>query len=174
MWTLLFQDRHLPIRQKTRAIWRTKLNSVRPEISLVPFAVCKVFDFNCENNNARLGSSKWGSPISVIGWLSTFAMSCNGVCSKSQLVYGRGRRVLDAPLVSGQQGHDGAITRRPSLQATYFPPWMLLETIGKDYSDSNLSWLYPFSYYPSLSIWRQTLLFDCWCRGLPLFLYGQY
>jgi len=46
-----------PIRQNTRAICRTKLNSARPDISLVPLAACKVFDFSCENKSARLGSS---------------------------------------------------------------------------------------------------------------------
>lgn len=48
---------HTPIRQNTRAICRTKLNSARPDISLVPLAACKVFDFSCENKSARLGSS---------------------------------------------------------------------------------------------------------------------
>ena len=47
----------LPILQNTRDICKTKLNSARPEISLVPFAACSVFDRNCENSSARLGSS---------------------------------------------------------------------------------------------------------------------
>ena len=51
------EDRHLPILQNARAIWRTKLNSARPEISLVPCAVCSVFSFSWEKRSARLGSS---------------------------------------------------------------------------------------------------------------------
>ena len=51
------QSDNVPILQKTRAIWSTKLNSVRPEISLVPCAVWSVFDLSCEKSNARLGSS---------------------------------------------------------------------------------------------------------------------
>jgi hypothetical protein len=47
----------LPILQNTRDICKTKLNSARPEISLVPFAACSVFDRNCENSSAKLGSS---------------------------------------------------------------------------------------------------------------------
>ncbi len=39
--TLLRQS--LTMRQNTRAVCSTKLNSVLPEISLVPFAVCNVF-----------------------------------------------------------------------------------------------------------------------------------
>lgn len=34
----------VPIRQKTRAIWSTKLNSTRPEISLDPLAACSVLE----------------------------------------------------------------------------------------------------------------------------------
>lgn len=48
---------YTPIRQNTRAICRTKLNSARPDISLVPLAAWSVFDFSCENKSARLGSS---------------------------------------------------------------------------------------------------------------------
>jgi len=47
----------LPILQNTRDICNTKLNSARPDISLVPFAACSVFDRNCENSSAKLGSS---------------------------------------------------------------------------------------------------------------------
>ena len=47
----------LPILQNTRDICNTKLNSALPEISLVPFAACSVFDRNCENSSAKLGSS---------------------------------------------------------------------------------------------------------------------
>jgi len=46
-----------PILQNTRDICNTKLNSALPEISLVPFAACSVFDRNCENSSAKLGSS---------------------------------------------------------------------------------------------------------------------
>ena len=48
---------HSPILQNTRAIWSTKLNSERPDISLVPLAVCSVLERSWENSNARLGSS---------------------------------------------------------------------------------------------------------------------
>lgn len=37
---------HSPIRQNTRATCRIKLNSLLPEISLVPAAVCSVLDRN--------------------------------------------------------------------------------------------------------------------------------
>ena len=46
-----------PILHNTRAICKTKLNSARPDISLVPCAACSVFERSCENSNARLGSS---------------------------------------------------------------------------------------------------------------------
>lgn len=52
-----FASSHSPIRQNTLAICNTKLNSDRPDISLVPLAVCNVFDRSCENKSARLGSS---------------------------------------------------------------------------------------------------------------------
>lgn len=48
---------HVPILVKTRAIWRTKLNSVFPEISTKPFTVCNDLLLSCMNSKARLGSS---------------------------------------------------------------------------------------------------------------------
>jgi len=46
-----------PILHNTRAIWCTKLNSVCPEISLVPFTVWRDLALSWPNSTARLGSS---------------------------------------------------------------------------------------------------------------------
>lgn len=57
----------LPIRVKTRALCKTKLNSVCSRISLVPLAVCIVLDRSWEKRRSRLGSSSCGSPTAGRG-----------------------------------------------------------------------------------------------------------
>ena len=57
----------LPILQSILDIYKTKLNSARPEISLVPFAACSVFDRDCEYSKKLEGQSKpLSSSISVV------------------------------------------------------------------------------------------------------------
>jgi hypothetical protein len=61
-WASMSSENSLPMRKKTRALCRTKSNSVFSGTSLVPLAVCNDLLLRCWNSNNKLGSSFSGLP----------------------------------------------------------------------------------------------------------------